>query len=283
MVRIERFEDPRAFFARVGGFLVAREAEHNLLLGFRTVLERDPHTFGEDDPYLAAAVAEDEIVGVAARTPPYNLVLSEIDDPSVIEAFADDLAGDNLPGVLGPVDAAKRFAELWTARTGISARVAVDERIYAADHVEPPDGVPGSMRPYGPDDRDLALEWIAAFFAEAMPGSPEADAEAFLARRTAERGGGLVLWQDGEQPVSLAGFGSATPNGGRIGPVYTPPHLRGRGYASALTAALTARLLEEWRFCFLFTNLANPTSNSIYQRIGYRPVTDVTVWRFEQG
>ena len=77
-------------------------------------------------------------------------------------------------------------------------------------------------------------------------------------------------------PVSLAGHAGETPNGARVGPVYTPPELRGRGYASALTAALTEQLLERRRFCFLFTDLANPTSNSIYQRIGYRPVTDVT-------
>jgi predicted GNAT family acetyltransferase len=280
-VRIERFQDPRAFFGRVGGFLAAREAEHNLLLGFRSVLEGDPHAFGTDDPYLAAAVAGGEIVGVAARTPPFNLVLSEIDDAGVLEALVDDLAGVDLPGVLGPVEAAKLFAGLWSARTGVKATVAVEERIYAAEQVDPPPRVPGSLRPYAPEDRELTLAWIDAFFKEAMPGSPEADAEAFLARRISETPGGLVLWEDGE-PVSLAGFGSPTPNGSRIGPVYTPPPLRGRGYASALTAALTARLLEDRRFCFLFTNLANPTSNSIYQRIGYRAVTDVTVWRFEQ-
>ena len=97
------------------------------------------------------------------------------------------------------------------------------------------------------------------------------------ARRTAA----LVLWDD-DGPVSLAGYGAPTPNGIRVGPVYTPPELRGRGYASALTAGLTERLLAEGRlFCFLFTNLANPTSNSIYQQVGYRPVTDVTVWRFD--
>jgi predicted GNAT family acetyltransferase len=81
--------------------------------------------------------------------------------------------------------------------------------------------------------------------------------------------------------VSLAGYGSPTPNGMRVGPVYTPPELRGRGYASAVTAAASHRAFASGkRFCFLFTNLANPTSNSIYQQIGYRPVLDVNVWRF---
>jgi predicted GNAT family acetyltransferase len=82
----------------------------------------------------------------------------------------------------------------------------------------------------------------------------------------------------------VSSFGGATPSGIRIGPVYTPPELRGRGYASALVAELTRRLIAGGRqFCFLFTDLANPTSNSIYQRVGYRPVTDVNLWVFEQS
>ena len=90
-----------------------------------------------------------------------------------------------------------------------------------------------------------------------------------------------MFWEDGGAAVSMAGFGGRTPNGVRIGPVYTPPELRGRGYASALTAALTQRLLDGGlRFCFLFTDLANPTSNSIYQRIGYEPVSDFDFWSF---
>ena len=82
-------------------------------------------------------------------------------------------------------------------------------------------------------------------------------------------------------PVSLAGFGSRTPNGIRVGPVYTPPERRGNGYASALVGRMTAALLEAGhRFCFLFTDLANPTSNGIYQRIGYEAVTDVDQYAF---
>jgi len=92
----------------------------------------------------------------------------------------------------------------------------------------------------------------------------------------------LFLWEDGPgRPVSLAGCAGRTPNGIRIGPVYTPTELRGRGYASALTAALTQALLDGGRrFCFLFVDVANPTSNRIYERIGYRPVTEVDEWRF---
>ena len=136
------------------------------------------------------------------------------------------------------------------------------------------------MRPYDESDYETAGRWFDEFVAEALPeGSPEP--AGVLDRRLAEPGGGLAFWDDGAA-VCIAGYGGPTPNGIRIGPVYTPPELRGRGYASALTAGVTQELLDGGkRFCFLFTDLANPTSNRIYERIGYRPVTDVDQWAFE--
>jgi len=79
----------------------------------------------------------------------------------------------------------------------------------------------------------------------------------------------------------MTGVAAVTPEGSRVGPVYTPSPLRGRGYASALVAAASqAQLGAGRRFCFLFTDLANPTSNEIYQAIGYEPVCDVDEYRF---
>jgi predicted GNAT family acetyltransferase len=96
---------------------------------------------------------------------------------------------------------------------------------------------------------------------------------------------GLYLWEDPlGTPVCLVATGGRTPNGIRIGPVYTPPGRRGRGYASALTAAVsTVRLGSGARVCFLYTDLANPTSNRIYQNVGYEPVCDAAEFRFEGG
>jgi predicted GNAT family acetyltransferase len=137
------------------------------------------------------------------------------------------------------------------------------------------------MRPYQESDRDLVIAWMDAFVDEALPEAPPEDAEHWLERTLSNPDGGVVLWLDGEQPVSFSGYGGLTPNGIRVGPVYTPPGLRRRGYASALVAELTKRLLEGGRkFCFLFTDLANPTSNSIYQRVGYEPVSDADQWVF---
>jgi uncharacterized protein len=281
-MRLTRHENADDFLARAGDFLAAREAEHNLILGIGSRLLREPLLYGEP-AYLVTVEDEGKVVGVTMRTPPHNLILSEIDDENAIPLLLEDAraAFGTLPGVVGPKAPAAEFAELWQEATGGDARVEIEQRCFRAEQVTPPENVAGAMRDYETRDRDVAVRWMDAFVAEALHGPEPESAEAFVDRRSDDPDAGLVLWEDDGEPVSFAGFGGRTPNGIRVGPVYTPPELRGRGYASALTAAITQRLLDEgMRFCFLFTDLANPTSNSIYQRIGYRPVGDVDLWRF---
>ena len=152
--------------------------------------------------------------------------------------------------------------------------------VYEATEVVPPTGVPGAMRDYEPGDRALLASWVGAFVDEAEPPGPVGNPADWVDRRMDDPDGGIVLWDDGGA-TSLASFGSPTPTGIRIGMVYTPGEHRGRGYASALTAALTTRLLAGGRRrVFLFTDLANATSNKIYRRIGYRQVGDVIALTF---
>lgn len=282
-MRVTRYAEVDAFLERAGPFLEEREAEHNLILGLSSQLLRDARMFGEE-PYLAVVEEDGDVRGVAFRTPPHNLVLSELDDERAIEpiVLAARQEFRSLPGVVGPKERAAQFAAAWEAATGAKGRLELAQRAFRVDRVEPPQGVQGRMRPYEPSDRELACRWMDAFTAEALPENaphPESS-EQFVDRRDEDPDGGLVLWEDGEA-VSIAGYGGPTPNGIRIGPVYTPPELRGRGYGSAVTAALTQQLLDGGRrFCFLFTDLANPTSNSIYQRIGYRRVADFDAWTF---
>jgi predicted GNAT family acetyltransferase len=154
--------------------------------------------------------------------------------------------------------------------------------VYALEQVEPLDPVPGAARVAKDDDFGLLLRWWIAFGEEVLhEGGPgREDAEENVRHKLRSPTGGFLLWEDDGDAVSLAGWGGPTPNGIRVGPVYTPPELRGRGYATALTAELSRQLLDGTlfeggrRFCFLYTDLANPTSNAIYERIGYRKVAE---------
>jgi hypothetical protein len=274
---LRRFENVEDFEARALPFLVEREAENNLFLGICANIRAGRYS----DPYLCVVEQGDDVVGAAFRTPPHQLGLSHIVDAEALGAIAEDVraAFETLPGVVGRTDDARAFAQAWSEITGQRFTVGMNQRIYETEQAHAPEGVNGEFRDATPAERDLLVDWVRAFHDEA--GGILTSAEEAVDFRLGEEYGGLVIWWDGS-PVSMAGYGGPTPNGARVGPVYTPRELRGRGYASACTAALTKRLLDSGRrFVFLYTDLANPTSNSIYQKIGYRPVCDVDQYRFE--
>ena len=276
--------DAEGFVRAAGAFLAAREAEHNLLLGLSARLVGNEHLFGEDDPYFAVVEDGGRVVTAALRTPPYNLILAESEDLAGYTALVEDVRGvfADLPGVSGPAAGIGEFVSAWGALTGAAARLVMSQGVYEATEVIPPLPAGGAMRDAGDPDRELVLDWVGAFMRESMPEDSPEGVDGFLERRAEDPDARIVLWDDGA-PVSMAACGSATPRGIRIGPVYTPPALRGRGYASAVVAELTQQLLSGGRdYCFLYTDLANPTSNSIYARVGYRPVTEVQMWRFER-
>jgi predicted GNAT family acetyltransferase len=141
--------------------------------------------------------------------------------------------------------------------------------------------VPGRFRRASDADRALLVRWLAAFNREALGTGPPFDAERWVDNALTSPVRGVSLWEYGSAPVSLAAYAGPTPHSMRVGPVYTPPERRGKGYASACVAAVSQQLLDEGRsFCTLFTDLSNPTSNHIYQAIGYQPVCDADVYEF---
>ena len=285
-VRIVVPRSTEEFLERAGPVLLADEARHNLALGILSTVVAHPEVYPEQHYWIVEA--EDVVVGAALQTPPYNLILPRPLDDAALPVLARGIDED-LPGVTAALPEADAFASAWCEERRLRPQVRVAQGIYALEHVVPVTGVPGAMRPALVSDRDLARAWFQAFADEVLEagGPTDADAEARQNRSIDARLGGgptsgIALWADGGEVVSLAGFGGDTPHGTRIGPVYTPPARRGCGYASALTAELSAQLLVGGRrFCFLYTDLANPTSNRIYQAIGYVRVCDSVELTFE--
>ncbi len=286
MARLRTYADIGSFDAVAGAFLLRHEAEHCLQLGLVSTLRDRPEIY-QEPPYLATVDVDDAVQLVAMRTPPWNLVLSLTERPELVDLVMDDVAtGGPLPGVVGPETVAARAVAWWSARTGRTARVVLSERIYRLDAVTPTARpVPGRWRVAGDQDRGRLSDWLLAFEREALPDTvPTRDREAVVARWVRREGRWVGLWEVDGRVVSMAGAGSATPNGIRIGPVYTPRSERRRGYASAVTAAVCQAELDTGRrLCFLFADLANPTPNHIYQEIGFRPVADVQEWAFDGG
>lgn len=228
------------------------------------------------------AVEEDDILAVALRTPPHKLVLSRSVNTEALRAIAQHLYSHSqtLPGVVAPATEAKVFADVWQAFTGQSYRIGMRLRIYQLETVQPIPKVSGYFRRATKSDRILLISWCKALIKEAIGDDVVAQNEERLVdRRLSENS--LYVWEDNVL-VSMAGFSGATPNGIRINLVYTPPEYRRKGYATSCVAALSQTLLDQGRkYCFLFTDLANPTSNHIYQTIGYQPVCDMNDYCFE--
>lgn len=282
----ERIDDPGAFLERAGPVLLEDEARNNLILGVAGTLRDHPLAYSERRLWIVLDGAR--VVAAALQTPPFNLILGRPDDETALPALADALHDDGaeLPGVTAAVPEVDAFANEWEMRSGRSRRARMAQRIYRATQVRAPSEVPGRHRDATPDDRDLLVDWIRAFADEALHGAPDApvgNAERVVDARFAGAGG-FVLWEDGDEIVSLAGWGGRTPNGVRIGPVYTPPEHRRHGYGSAVTAAVSLQQFASGRrLCFLYTDLANPTSNSIYAAIGYEPVCDSVEYAFDSA
>ncbi len=283
-LRVERLDDAQAFLDTAGPFLADREAEHNLLFGIAATLITDPERRMTAPPYFAAVRRDEDVVAAALMTPPYNIVVSLVDDPAAIPALAADLDRGrvHVPGVTAPVEVAAAFASLWAERHAVTSQRSIAERVYRAERIVPPDNVPGTTRLATSADRDLLIAWVGAFLAEALD-RPEPERTSDLVDGALRSGSRVFhLWEHDGRPVSMAAVTGPTPNGIRIGPVYTPPEDRRHGFASAVTAAASQAQLDQGRrYVFLFTDLANPTSNRIYQAIGFEPVVDVDIWTFE--
>lgn len=272
---LRRFRQAATFAAAARPFLIEREASNCLQLGLIGGIQA-----GEwNDPFLALVERYGKPALVAMRTPPHNLLLSHTDDLATIRLLVNELK-ESLGGVLGPQEVADYFAKAWGEAAGVRPTLIRRQRIYRLERVEPVSGVKGAARVASADDRELLELWMADFLSEAL-ADQKSDAAGTVERWLASAGRELWFWEVSGEPVAMAGVGSRTPNGVRISAVYTPSECRRRGFASALVGRLSRLQLDLGRrFCFLFTDLENPTSNHIYQRLGYQPVSDAHEYIF---
>jgi predicted GNAT family acetyltransferase len=214
------------------------------------------------------------------HTPPYPVLLTGLPERSA-GPLAEALAarGRQLPGVNAQQGDAAAFAAAWSRLTGASWKEFRRSRLFRLEQVRAPVPFPrGAARVAAAADRGLLQSWIDAFTKELAdlggPGRGAVDDRLSY--------GGLTLWEADGTAVSLAGVNRPTAGVVRVGPVYTPPDHRGHGYGGAVTAAVSQAAFDAGAsHVVLFTDLGNPVSNALYRRLGYRPVEDRVVLRFE--
>lgn len=261
--------------AVAGDFLAGDPIRHNLILTLLRARAARPeparYWVVDVDGAVAGVVFQSPLKFLATITPmPVDAVTA------VVETIAAE--GAQLPGVAGEAATAARFAGHWAEQTRSPARPVHAERIYEVQAVTQPVGVPGMLRRACTSERDLLIAWVQGFQDETSGWAT--DPAQVVDRRL--NAGELWIWDDGG-PAAMAGVSAAVAGAVRIGPVYTPPARRNRGYASALVASMSTAAGSRGERCMLYTELSNPTSNSIYRAIGYRAVAEVLRYRFGDG
>jgi GNAT superfamily N-acetyltransferase len=273
-------DDRRAFLALAEPFYGADTFRHTIAL---TVMARVLRAAEPSPAIMATLHDDDELVGVALRTPPWPVIVSGLPvDPELVDGFVTQWldAGLDFPGVSGPVENARAVADGWTRLTGGTTKVTLASRLFRLGELTPPVAA-GRARVATGDDIEVLVTWWDDFAVEVLGFQREHDDGSAAIRRMVDNGDTALLWEDGGRPVAWAM--ASAPIGGmsRVGPVYTPPSHRGHGYGSAVTAAVSQRARDAGAGdVVLFTDLANPTSNSIYRKIGFRPVYDSTELAF---
>jgi predicted GNAT family acetyltransferase len=216
-------------------------------------------------------------------TPPHNLIVYGAGEhrSAAIEASVSFLLREGVapPGVIGPRDVATDFASAWSQHTGCTLRVQMEQMIYRLDWVNDLALSSGQLICAAAEHTDLVADWVVAFseVTHDVLDHPEALARAqdmIAASR-------VYLWLD-KRPVSMAWRARPSRRGIVVSGVYTPPEFRTQGYATACVASLSRLLLDEgFEFCALYADLANPVSNHIYKKMGYRPIRASIVYGFE--
>jgi uncharacterized protein len=267
-------DDPAFVLSRAGVFLASQAVLHNLVLSIlhARAAQGDPGRYW-------LALRQDKIVGVVIQSPlTFPATLTPM-DPSAAAAMADAIAaaGITLPGINGEAATAARFAGQWSERTKSAATPFQGNRLYELLEIGEVPGVEGELRQAGPKERSLMILWTRAFQHEI--GESGNDTELRVDRALAA--GQLWIWDRNGETVSMAVSREPVYGVVRLSGVYTPPDRRKHGFAAACVWALSKQLCDAGYRCVLYTDLGNPTSNSIYRRIGYGAVAEALRYRFE--
>jgi len=269
------YKNVNSFYDATYDTLMRHEAQNLIPLGNIIIGKEGKFTQGWRNPadWVMATVSDESGIRLTGiMTPPHNLALYATDnviDDAAIACMIEGLADYEIPGVMTE----KALAERYASMTKKPHEVTVRLRIFELEKVNPKIPKIGRLRSANESDMFFLPYWLEAFYGECRERRPEhvQNAEVYLERIKQY----AVLEDDEGLPVSIAAVNREMVTVCGIASVYTPPYFRGKGYASSIVAQLSQRQLDRgFAKCVLYTDLANPTSNSIYMKIGYKAIAD---------
>ncbi|MDQ0257326.1 putative GNAT family acetyltransferase [Evansella vedderi] len=282
---IRQYTSATEVLEKVGKCLMEREAENNLPLGLLHRLKKNEEKRVKyepgKEPFIAVVEENDGKLGmIMVQTPPDNLVICGKEE--FIKPIVKWLCkkGIDLPGVVGCKPIIDKFVEAWVKETNKTPEVFMRQLIYRLDELQQIPRQKGRLCYATEDDLTLVTYWTQQFHEEALEPIDKKRAEEFVKNEI--KNNTIFLWRtENCTPVSMAKRARETKNGVVINLVYTPDEYKRQGYATTCVAALSEWLLKEgFKFCSLYTDLDNPTSNSIYTKIGYKPIAESVEYRF---
>jgi GNAT superfamily N-acetyltransferase len=278
-LRVVRFPDARTFLEACDAYLMGAEIENALFIGLAHAL-RNATAPPRTPPYLAAVYDGEALLCCAWRTLPDKLGTSRTGRGDALELLAKDAcdACPDVQEVLGPEPTVSELAARMAELRGSQPKRRMAQRLHSLARVNELEGLPeGRLREATEKELELTETWMNGFAVDIGEPLPAEVVRELTLHRLRTRS--LYVWERDGKAVSMAAWSGKTPHGVRVSFVYTPPELRGHGYATACVAEVSRLLLEQGnRFVCLYTDLSNPTSNAIYQRIGYEPVCDTGVY-----
>ncbi|AIQ45702.1 acetyltransferase [Paenibacillus sp. FSL R7-0273] len=288
-MQFKLYTDVHQFYKDTYDVLMRHEAQNLIPLGNIIMGHEGKDKTDWRDPvnWLMATISDDKGIQLTAiMTPPHNITLYATDNNINLEAVScliDGLKDRDIPGVTTEKTLAEYFAKEYTLRKGITFKTTMSQRIYELTAVNPDIQKPGTVRLLDKKDIHFFPYWAEAFYAAGTYGTTEMsipqEAAPYLYRIKSKK---IYILEDNGIPVSMAGYTRVMQTAIGVAFVYTPPYERSKGYATSIVAQISLLALEKgFTKCVLYTDLANPTSNSIYQKIGYTPVCDSLQLQFE--
>lgn len=288
-MKLKIYKNVHEFYHDTYHVLMSHEAQNLIPLGNLIIGHEGKDKTDWRDPInwlMATVLDENGILLTALMTPPHNITLYATDNiiqPSAINCLIDGLKDYKIPGVTTEKKLAEYFTTEYTTRKGLSSKIVMSQRIYELKTVNPEIKQFGNVRLLNEKDMCFFPFWLESFNASSSYGKAEMlipqNPEVYQYRLSTKK---IYVLEVEGIPVSMAGFTREMQTAIGVAFVYTPPYYRGKGYASSCVAQISQIALDKgFSKCVLYTDLSNPISNSIYQKIGYVPVCDSLMVKFE--
>lgn len=284
-MELKSYHNLKLYLQDVEEYLLKNEVKNNLPIGILYSLKNNDEVENKD-LFLSSITDANRNILLAIMTPPKNLIIvgdecDQIDE--AIDVLIDYLLNNSIeiPGIIGDKKIVEQFKGDWLNQTESEAELFMAQRVFKLEYLNQVAIAPGKFRRVQLTDLEIIKDWYLKFCQECLSKDLEEE-QAKNHVKEAIEAGRYYGWEHRGKLVSVAARARNTKNAVAVNFVYTPKGYRGKGYATSTVASLSQKLLEQnYKYCCLFTDLANPTSNSIYKKIGYQPIADYMVYNFK--